>query len=271
MLFLDRRDAGRQLLDHLWAFRGPDVVVLGIARGGVAVAHEIAMGLRVALDVIVVHELHTRGGPDRVVGAIAEHGVPVTDDDTADSVTGGHAELARIEQTERDRLRRRAEYLRCGRPSTSLIDRTAVIVADAVQTAAVHRAACRSAYAQGAVRVVFAAPVGRHRVIHALAADADNIVCPHIPPQLATLDGWYQHFAPLTDTDVGVLLQRTASPRCRIQPRHPENGVAVPPRAKSAPASKTPTAEPPDRSDDLAIVAQRFPLTCTVPHCHWGL
>ncbi|MCM6775773.1 phosphoribosyltransferase [Nocardia sp. CDC159] len=211
MLFLDRRDAGRRLTGRLMAFRGPDVVVVGLAGGGVAVAAEIAARLRVLLDVMVVHEL--RPAQSRpAFGAIAEHGVRVVDPDRLRALPTGTAELTRIERRERDTLRRRSERFRGGRPHCGLAGHTVVLVDECLADAARARAACRAAYAYGAIRVVYATPVACTPTVTALAGDADKIVCLHTCDHLDDIAEHYQDFTPIDDDHIHDLLRHPDSP-----------------------------------------------------------
>ncbi|WP_280271402.1 phosphoribosyltransferase family protein [Nocardia wallacei] len=212
MLFLDRRDAGRRLAGHLMAFRGPDIVVVGLAGGGAAVACAAAAELRVALDVMVVHQLRTPEQPEPAFGAIAERGVRVVDGDRARALRTGAAELTRIERLERDALRRRVEHLRAAGQRPELAGRTIVIVDEALTVAAPARAACRAAYALGAIRVVVAAPVGAETAITGLAGDADKVVCPHTHDRITDASEYYEDYAPLDDDDVRELLRQESGP-----------------------------------------------------------
>ncbi len=209
MQFLDRRDAGRRLTGRLMAFRGPDVVIVGLAGGGVAVAAEIASRLRVLLDVMVVCDLRP-GKSTRAYGAIAERGVRVLDQDLARAVASDTAELTRIERRERDTLRRRTERFRGLRPGCGLAGHTVVIVDDGLADPARARAACRAAYAHGAIRVVFASPVVCALTVAALVGDADKVVCLHTCEHLDNIADHYENFAPIDDDHIHDLLRHPA-------------------------------------------------------------
>ncbi|MBF6174569.1 phosphoribosyltransferase family protein [Nocardia blacklockiae] len=221
MLFLDRRDAGRRLAGHLMAFRGPDVVVVGLAGGGAAVASAVAAELRVALDIMVVHQLRTPEQPEPAFGAIAERGVRVVDGDRARALRTAAAELTRIERRERDALRRRVEHLRDATQRPELAGRTIVVVDEALPVAAPARAACRAAYAHGAIRVVVAAPVGTKAAVTGLGGDADKVVCPHLQDRITDVSEFYEDCPPLDDDDVRALLRRASGPALST-PRHLE-------------------------------------------------
>ncbi|MBB5912383.1 putative phosphoribosyl transferase [Nocardia transvalensis] len=212
MLFLDRRDAGRRLAGHLMAFRGPDIVVVGLAGGGAAVAFAVAAELRVALDIMVVHQLRIPEQPGPAFGAIAERGVRVVDGDQARALRTGATELTKIERQERDALRRRVEHLRGVGPRPELAGRTIVIVDEALAVAAPARAACRAAYAHGAIRVVVAAPIAADTAVAALAGDADKVVCLHTHDRITDTGDFYEEYQPLDDDDVRALLGREPGP-----------------------------------------------------------
>ncbi|MFI5777824.1 phosphoribosyltransferase family protein [Nocardia sp. NPDC051570] len=211
MQFLDRRDAGRRLTARLMAFRGPDIVVVGLAGGGVAVAAEIAARLHVLLDVLVVHDLRP-GKSTPAFGAIAERGVRVLDQDLVRMLPSDTAELTRIERRERDTLRRRTERFRASRPRCGIAGHTVVIVDEGLADAARARAACRAAYAHGAIRVVFASPVACTIAVAALIGDADKVVCLHTCEHLDNIADHYQDFTPIDDDHIHDLLTHPAAP-----------------------------------------------------------
>ncbi|KAA8884392.1 phosphoribosyltransferase [Nocardia colli] len=211
-LFIDRRDAGRRLADRLQAFRGPDVVVLGVPRGGVQVACEVAANLQLPLDTIVVNKLRVPYRPDLSFGAISEDDTRIIDEVVVRSALLTAEELAETESHERASLYRRSQRFRVHSPPAELDGRTALVVDDSVATGITAQTACRAAYRRGAVRVVLAVPVAPHRIVRALAYHADKIVCLETPPHPRPLDESYLHCDPVTDTDVGQLLGGQAAP-----------------------------------------------------------
>ncbi|MEU7141033.1 phosphoribosyltransferase family protein [Nocardia sp. NPDC046473] len=205
-LFLDRQDAGRRLADRLQAFRGPDVVVLGVPRGGVPVAVEVAVRLRLPLDTIVVNKLRVPYRPELSFGAIGEDDTRIIDEIVVHSAFLTDQELTDTETHERDSLHRRSERFRRHGPQPKLRGRTALVVDDGVTTGMTARTACRAAYRRGAVRVVLAVPVAPHRIVRTLAYHADKIVCLETSANPRPLDESYLRFDPVTDTDVDHLL-----------------------------------------------------------------
>src|SRR5271167_3479665 len=154
MVFADRDYAGRRLAARLGYLRGEPVVVLGLPRGGVPVAFEVAQALEAPLDVIVVRKLGVPFQPELAMGAIGEDGVRVENEEIVESSGVSPVELEAIERQEREELNRRAQRYREGHPRLELQGRCAVIVDDGIATGSTARAACRVAHALGASRVV---------------------------------------------------------------------------------------------------------------------
>jgi putative phosphoribosyl transferase len=207
MPFLDRAEAGRRLAALLGHLSGEDVVVLGLPRGGVPVAAEVARALGAPLDLILVRKLGVPVQPELALGAIGEGGVRIINPDVV-SITGvTDAEIAMVEARERAELVRRARRFRGDRPRVPLAGRTAVIVDDGIATGATARAACQVARAQGASRVVLAAPVAPPSVRAALATAADEVICVETPGRFLAIGEWYQDFAQTRDQEVIALLR----------------------------------------------------------------
>ncbi|WP_433578785.1 phosphoribosyltransferase [Nocardia brasiliensis] len=213
-LFLDRRDAGRRLAYQLQAFRGPDVVTLGVPRGGLAVAYEIAVSLRLPLDTVVVNKLRVPYRPDLSFGAVAENDTQLIDDVVVRSAMLTTAEISAAQRHGRDRLHRLCQRFREHRRHAEVHGRTALVVDDGVRTGITARTACQAAYRRGAVRVVLAVPVAPHRIARTLSYYADKVVCLEMPAQVRPVGQSYQRFDALTDAEVdGLLHIDTASAR----------------------------------------------------------
>lgn len=202
-LFHGRRDAGQQLSAALSDCRETDAVVVGIARGGVVVAAEVAKALRLPLSAIAVRKLGAPGHEEYALGAIA-HGVRVILPIAAQGARVAPAVLAAIEEQERVVLDRR-EALIAG--VVPVAGRTALVVDDGVATGATAEAACRAVRARGAVRVVLAAPVAP--AAWSPGADvADEWICPHREDDFWAVGQFYADFAQTTDAEVVRLLSR---------------------------------------------------------------
>ena len=210
MTFRDRVDAGRQLARLVSNLSGPDVVVLGLPRGGVVVAFEVAQALGAAMDVIVVRKLGVPDQPELGMGAIGEGGVRIINPDVVRMARVTTDELAAVEARERAVLSRRTELLRGDRPPVALAGRTTLIVDDGIATGSTARAACQVARARGAARVILAVPVAAPQVVEELSADADEVVCVLTPTWLSSIGEWYQDFSATTDQEVRDLLARAA-------------------------------------------------------------
>ena len=211
MEFANRSEAGKQLSRVLSRFRGEDVVVLGLPRGGVPVAFEVARALGAPLDVIVVRKLGVPFQPELGMGAIGEDGVRVINDEVVRLAGVSDEEIARTETRERAEVARRAERFRAGARRLDLRGQTALIVDDGIATGSTARAACRVARAHGAARVVLAAPVASPRTIDELRSDADEVVCLQTPEWFFGIGQFYADFTQVPDAEVADLLDRARS------------------------------------------------------------
>jgi putative phosphoribosyl transferase len=204
--FADRADAGRHLAAALQAYRGRDAVVLGLPRGGVPVAYQVAHALGAPLDVLVVRKLGVPYQPELAFGAIGEDNVRVLNDSVLRRTGLGAADIAAVEEVQRVELQRRVEAYRGGRPGLPLTGRVALIIDDGFATGATARAAALVARAHGAQTVVLAAPIGAADTIAALREVADDVVCLGAPPGFIAVGQGYRDFGQTTDEEVCALL-----------------------------------------------------------------
>ncbi|WP_341718217.1 phosphoribosyltransferase [Micromonospora sp. FIMYZ51] len=203
--YRDRAEAGRALADRLAALIGePDVVVLGLVRGGVPVARVVAERLGVPLDVLVVRKLGMPLAPEVAFGALGPGGVRVLNDTVAAQVDP--ADIAEVQHREQAELDRRERLYRAGRPPLDLAGRTAVIVDDGLATGATARAAVQVARQLGAHRVVVAVPVGSDEAYEMLAAEADQVICAQRPPDFGAVGAYYDDFHEVSDEEVTAAL-----------------------------------------------------------------
>ena len=205
-LFADRADAGRQLAENLEPLRGQDIVVLGLPRGGVPVAFEVAKALGAPLDVLVVRKLGVPYQPELAFGAIGEGGIRVINNAVVGEADLAGDEMAAVEARQRAELERRSERFRLGHAHVPVEGRVAVIVDDGVATGATARAACQVARAQGARRVVLAVPIGGHDIVDRFAGYADDVVCLHTPDVFFAVGQAYCNFTQTSDDEVVALL-----------------------------------------------------------------
>jgi putative phosphoribosyl transferase len=207
--FRDRAHAGRLLAARLRRHAGrPDVVVLGLPRGGVPVAAEVAERLRVPLDVFLVRKLGVPGHEELAMGAIATGGVRVLNEAVLAAAGVSGEDVAAATAREREELRRRERAYRDDRPPPDLRGRTVVLVDDGLATGATMRAAAAAARRQQAACVIVAVPVAAPDTCRELRAEADEVVCLATPEPFYAVGLWYERFAPTTDDEVRRLLAR---------------------------------------------------------------
>ena len=213
MPFLDRADAGRRLAvllaSRLTIERDAGTVVLGLPRGGIPVAYEIARWLDAPLDVILVRKVGLPAQPELAMGAIGEDGVRIVNDDVVEAEHVSAREFAEVEDRERAELGRRAGRYRAGHPRVPLTGKTAIVVDDGIATGSTARAACQVARANGAARVVLAVPVAPQASLDALASSADEVLAVEVPEPFLAIGQWYQDFAQTGDAEVVELLRRS--------------------------------------------------------------
>ncbi|MFF4582459.1 phosphoribosyltransferase family protein [Streptomyces sp. NPDC001373] len=253
MFFMDRREAGRQLADRLGHLKGAEVVVLGLPRGGVPVAAEVADALRAPLDVCLVRKLGVPFQPELGMGAIGEGGVRVINDDVVRAAHATADELAQVEAREREVLESRARRYRGGRAPIALQGRTALVVDDGVATGSTARAACQIARARGAARIVLAVPVAPHDWTARLGRDADEFVCLHTPRNFYAIGQFYADFSQTDDDEVVACL---------------EEAIA---RPLSTRRTQSRPAVPGDREADVRAGALALRGQLTVPACASGI
>ncbi|HEU5223189.1 MAG TPA: phosphoribosyltransferase family protein [Candidatus Lumbricidophila sp.] len=205
VVFADRRDAGRRLAAAVVAAAVDDPVVIGLPRGGVPVAAEVAARLGAPLEVIVVRKLGLPRQPEVAMGAIGEAGVRFIDQMLVTRAGVSSIELAAVERRERQNLERRVARFRGHRGPPDLTGRTALIVDDGIATGATSAAACEVARRFGANHVILAAPVGSPDTIRQIAG-ADEVICPVQPLRLDAVGLYYRDFTQTEDDEVTRLL-----------------------------------------------------------------
>jgi putative phosphoribosyl transferase len=188
-----------------YADRGP--VVLGLPRGGVPVAFEVARELGAPFDVFVARKLGLPAQPELAMGAIAEGGARVLNPEVVADAEVSDVALAAVETRERIELERRAALYRGGRAPTDLTDRLVIVVDDGLATGATARAAVEGVRRRGARTIVLAVPIAARETVAALAREVDDIVCVEAPRHLRAVGEWYRDFSPTTDAEVLALLE----------------------------------------------------------------
>ncbi len=204
--FVDRRDAGRELAGRLSEFAEKQPVVLGLARGGVPVAYEVAQALGAPLDVLVVRKIGAPGNPEYGIGAVAEGGVRVLNHEAIRQLLISAEELEAAAAHARAQVEARVARFRDGRPPLEVKGRTAIVVDDGLATGGTARAALRAVRARNPRRLVIAVPVGAPATVESLRREADEVVCLMQPEFLWAVGLWYEHFEPTQDAEIAELL-----------------------------------------------------------------
>ncbi|NYT80925.1 phosphoribosyltransferase [Alcaligenaceae bacterium] len=208
--FKDRKDAGRQLGNAMpQVYRGrEDVIVLGLPRGGVPLAEQVATALDAPMDVLVVRKLGVPGHKEYAMGAIAPGGIMILDERVVRAMGLTREAVDAVKEAERKELDRRQHHYRAGRPALALAGKTVVLVDDGLATGSTMQAAVAAARKYDAAAVVVAVPVSSSEACDALAAQVDEIVCLFTPPLFQAVGKWYASFPQTSDEEVSDILVR---------------------------------------------------------------
>ncbi len=210
--FRDRADAGRELAKRLEMYaERPDVLVLGLPRGGVPVAYEVARALDVPMDVFLVRKLGVPFHPELAMGAIASGGVRVLNRDVIEGLGIPPAALDTVVRREEEELARREYQYRGDRPPLDVRGRTVILVDDGLATGASMRAAAAALRQQGPARIVVAVPTASPETCEAFRREVDDVVCARTPDPFLSVGQWYEDFAQTSDAEVRDILQRRAA------------------------------------------------------------
>jgi putative phosphoribosyl transferase len=203
----DRVEAGRMLAGALREYSGrSDVTVLGMPRGGVPVAAEVARALKAPLDVLIVRKLGAPGHEELAVGAIAEGGVRVVNRGLQRSLGLSDLDIERLAAREELELERRVQAYRCGHKPSNVQDRTVILVDDGVATGATMQAGLQALRAMGASQIIAAAPVGAPDATASLAHFADKVMVLEMPEWFRSVGEWYEDFRQIPDDEVRSVL-----------------------------------------------------------------
>jgi len=210
-MFPDRAEAGRVLGLKLSKYAGGNgVIVLGLPRGGVPVAYEVACALRVPLDVFIVRKLGVPGFEELAGGAIASGGVRVLNEEVANALPNRDEIIEAVTQRESAELERREREYRDGRPAPELQDKTVILIDDGLATGATMRAAVKALRKRGAAKIVVAVPVGPPDTCREFEDVADEVVCASAPEFFQAVGQYYEDFSQTSDEEVRDLLARAA-------------------------------------------------------------
>lgn len=209
--FRDRTQAGRELGSRLVRYRGQDAIVLGLPRGGIPVAREVARALDAPMDIFLVRKLGAPGHPELAIGAIASGGIRVLNRDVVRLLGVSEAEIAEVAEREARELERRDREYRGDRPPPELRGRIVILVDDGLATGATMRAAAAAVRGSEPERVVIAVPVAAQETCEDFRRDPaiDEIECALTPEPFQAVGLWYDDFEQVSDEEVRALLEET--------------------------------------------------------------
>lgn len=212
MLFQDRTDAGKRLATRLTAYeRQPQTIVLGLPRGGVPVAFEVAQALELPLDVLIVRKLGLPDQKEMAMGAIASGHVRILNQRLLQNLQLSPEVIEQVTREEQRELERRERAYRGNRPPLELCDRTVILVDDGLATGATMKAAVAALQRQHPARIVVAVPVGSTHACQTFEKIIDDIVCAESPEPFSAIGLWYDNFDQTTDEEVRNLLKHRVS------------------------------------------------------------
>lgn len=208
-LFENRKHAGEMLAHRLAQYaKRPDVVVLGLPRGGVPVAYAIAAQLEVTLDIFLVRKLGVPGREEFAMGAVSSQGVCVLRSETIALMDIPPEVIEATAQRELREMKRREHAYRSSRPAPSLRDRIAIVVDDGLATGATMQAAVRALRHEHPARIVVAVPVAAPESIAELQTEVDEVICLHVPEWFSSVGQWYDDFKQVSDDEVKKCLMQ---------------------------------------------------------------
>jgi putative phosphoribosyl transferase len=213
MVFRDREEAGRKLAEQLHAYANrTDVIVLGIPRGGVPVAFEVARALDAPLDIFVSRKLGVPGQEELAFGAVATGGTRVLDWEIVDAIGISEEQIQQITAKENKELERREKLYRGARAPLKVYGLTVILVDDGIATGSSMRAAVNALRQMRPARIVVAVPVAPLSTCNRLRSEVDELVCVHMPEEFYAIGQFYEDFSQVADEEVTRLLHRAAQP-----------------------------------------------------------
>lgn len=205
--FRDRREVGQLLAWELRSLPGRNLLVLGIPRGGLIVAQELAKTLDAELDVVLAHKLRAPGRPELAIGSVAEDGKVFLNQEVVVELEVSQQYIDKETKAQLTEIKRRARLIRKVRSRVPLKDKVVIITDDGVATGATTQAAFWAARQQRPALVVAAIPVGPEDVVRRLAKDVDELICLRTPPFFSAVGQFYMRFEPVDDADVLRILR----------------------------------------------------------------
>lgn len=207
VLFVDRKEAGKLLAVELSNYRGQKAVVLGIPRGGIIVAAEIARALDGELDIVLARKLRTPGQEELAMGSVTEDGKIFLNQEVVGGLGVGEAYIQREKALQIAEIKRRTELIRRVQSKIPLKGRIVIVTDDGVATGATTQAAIWAVRSEQPEKLIAAIPVGPEDTIRRLAKDVDEMLCLRTPPFFAAVGQFYEQFNPIEDEDVLRILE----------------------------------------------------------------
>lgn len=207
-IFRDRQEAGQKLAEVLLPYKQTHPIILGLPRGGVVLAYEIAKALSAPLDVIVARKIGAPGQPEYAIGAIAPNDIEVLNPEAIPYLDINKDELANLIRLEKIELLRRIKLYRGGRAELDLKDRVVIVVDDGLATGQSAIAAIRSIRKLCPKKIILAVGVGAIDSVERLKEEADQVVCIATPEPFYAVGIWYEDFKQTSDAEVIELLQK---------------------------------------------------------------
>jgi putative phosphoribosyl transferase len=212
-MFKDRVDAGNLLAQRLLEYKDkPDAIVLGLPRGGVVTAYEVARILGLPLDIVVPRKIGAPQNQELAVAAIAEDGSLIINDQLMNYLGLQLDDLQNLIEKEKKESARRMKLYRAGRTQLDLADKTVILVDDGIATGATMKAALMSARSRGAKLIIVAVPVAPAEVLDDIRPEVDGLICLLTPEQFFGVGGFYMHFPQVEDQEVIELLGKSKQP-----------------------------------------------------------
>ena len=212
MRFKDRSDAGKQLAKQLMQYKNnPNAIIIGLPRGGVVTAFEVARALELPLDIVVPRKIGAPGDPELAVGALTEDGIAIFNEDLMKALGLTEDDVKHIIDAEKKEAIRRLTLYRGDRAPLNLEDKIVILIDDGIATGATMRAAIASAQKKGAQKIVVAVPVSPPQVIERIKKEVDEIICLQIPEFFWGVGAFYDVFAQTEDEEVIALMKKSAA------------------------------------------------------------
>lgn len=205
--FKDRQEVGRRLGQELAEYRGKNAVVLGIPRGGIVVARELAHALDAELDIVLSRKLRTPGYWELAMGSVAEDGRLFLNESVIRELAIDEAAIQQEKAVQLAEINRRSALIRRVRPKVSVTGRIAIVTDDGIATGATIQAAFWSVRHEGPAKLIAAIPVGSAETVTRLAPDVDEMVCLRTPPYFAAVGQFYRSFDQVEDDEVLKILE----------------------------------------------------------------